>query len=323
MVWPEFAQRLRLEGLEHGSEEAKEILQFLVDEWNAFFNSQELVSGLEAAFQSLPRLEALTLTKVSPKGLLNSSLTKYPYASASYFVRPTWYERKPYYIRKRAAGTDYFTRMFTKLVDAVYPTNVKLTHFKVWVGASSNYLRDGVILGSPNTLSRAAAVFRTCRVLKLGVHLCFGHAEVLRANSILSVVAAAEQLRELDLSSHQYQPCGGHESQREGMLFEHILGNGHIWPQLEKICFPSMRMHEHDVIAFLKRHKKTLKVVGLGGGMLVTGDWASVMMFIKEEMKHVGLELPWSPRDLSGHLYKNEVYRDEELMRRARLRVGG
>lgn len=303
MIWEQFNEQLRMEKISHGDEmqtvRAQEIFESSVEGWYEFQISQEYTGSLSAAFSGFPRLEAIQMVHGAPMAMER----QYTYREIDMYP----FEPKPEFHGEHGAEKDYL-RGFAVLVNAAYFAGSKLNSFRM-TGMNTEEIVDQSVFENTELLQRAAVVFRNCRVMEL--HLGIDSIEVIdkiKMNPLLNMLAPAERLEELCLGF-------GNTAPSESYLFPHIFGEEQVWPSLKKLELWTIEMHEYELIAFLERHKATLKTILISNGLLFTGCWNNIMRFMKENLRLESLEV-W---DLfykygEGDDYRNYSHSESQMM---------
>ncbi|KAK2598146.1 hypothetical protein QQS21_005697 [Conoideocrella luteorostrata] len=128
-------------------------------------------------------------------------------------------------------------------------------------------ISPGSFLFSSHDLELCYAAFSQLR--KISFSLCPASTDyernILMEGNIATVLAAATELKELRFDF----TCDSND-----VPLEKFLGT-HVWPQLRSISLLNKEMSEDELVALLKRHCKTLKVLCLDSCELYGGTWAS------------------------------------------------
>ncbi|OAA34217.1 F-box domain, Skp2-like protein [Metarhizium rileyi] len=123
------------------------------------------------------------------------------------------------------------------------------------------------LLFSPLDLKNCCTAFSQLR--KIAFSLCPASTDdewdILMEGNLAAVLAAATELEELTFDF----TCSSND-----VPLEKCLGT-HVWPQLRSIRLLHKEMSSDELVALLKRHCKTLKVLCLDSCHLYDGTWAS------------------------------------------------
>lgn len=303
MIWEQFNEQLRMEGLSHGQEmqeaRAQELFKSSVQGWYEFQTSPEYTAILSAAFAGLHRLEAIQMVHGAPMAMER----QYTYREIDIYP----FEPTPEFHGEYGAEKDYL-RGFAALINATYLAGSKLTSFRM-TGMNTEEIVDQSVFENTELLQRAAAVLRNCKVLELHLGIDSNEAvDKFKTNPLLNVLAPAEHLEELCLGFGNTAPSEPH-------LFPHIFGEEQVWPRLRKLELWTIDMHEHELIAFLERHKTTLKTILISNGLLFTGCWNNIMRFMKEHLQLESLEV-WDLfcKHSDGDVYRNYTHSESQMM---------
>lgn len=303
MIWEQFNEQLRMEGLSHDDEmqgtRAQEIFKSSIQGWYEFQTSPEYTTFISAAFAGFPRLETIQMVHGGPMAMER----QYTYQKIDLYP----FEPTPEFHGGYGSEKDYL-RGFAALINAAYLAGSKLTSFRM-TGMNTEEIVDQSVFENTELLQRAAVVFRNCRVLE--IHLGIDSSEVVdkfKVNPLLNVLAPAEHLEELCLGFGNTAPSGPH-------LFPHIFGEEKVWPRLRKLELWTTDMHENELIAFLERHKTTLKSILISNGLLFTGCWNNIMRFMKEHLQLESLEV-WDLfcKHSDGEIYCNYSHSESQMM---------
>lgn len=303
MIWEQFNEQLRMEGLSHDDEthgaRAQEIFKSSVQGWYEFQTSPEYTAVLSAAFAGFPRLEGIHMLHGAPMAMER----QYTYREIDMYP----FEPTPEFHGEYVSEKDYL-RGFAALINAAYLAGSKLTSFRI-TGMNTEEIVDQSVFEDVELLQRAAVVFRNCRVLEL--HLGIDSVEIIdkfKSNPLLNVLAPAERLEELCLGFGNTAPSEPH-------LFSHIFGEDQVWPCLRKLELWTIDMHEYELIAFLERHRATLRTILISNGLLFTGCWNNIMRFMKENLQLESLEV-WDLfcKHGDGDTYRNYSHFETKMM---------
>lgn len=303
MIWEQFNEQLRMEGLSHDDEthgaRAQEIFKSSIQGWYEFQTSPEYTTVLSTALAGFPRLEGIQMVHGAPMAMER----QYTYREIDMYP----FEPTPEFHGEYGAEKDYL-RGFAALINAAYLAGSKLTSFRM-TGMDTGEIVDQSVFENIELFQRAAVVLRNCQVLEL--HLGIDSVEVVdkfKTNPLLNVLAPAERLEELCLGFGNTAPSEPH-------LFPHIFGEDQVWPCLRKLELWTIDMHEYELIAFLERHKTTLRTILISNGLLFTGCWNNIMRFIKDNLQLESLEV-WDLfcKHSDGDTYRNYSHFETQMM---------
>lgn len=193
-------------------------------------------------------------------------------------------------------------RSFKALVDAAYIADLKLTSFRTSGSIGQAVFEDYELLG------RATSVFRTCRVLELDFSFehCYDTDQHVENNPLFGILKPATHLEKLKLS-------GALRQDPETSLAIY-LGESYVWGRLKNIDFMGLGFHEHELNAFMGRHKGTLKIVSIWHCKLYSGNWPDVMRFMRRtkfSLEWLSLDVDLQDIDATGEEY---IYDEEQNM---------
>lgn len=299
MVWRPFSEQIGSKNLNDLDYRTLFIFRTLANECQEFQKSSDYAAMLSASFSRFPRLSTISLREVSPWTSPHSEavtlMDRYAYTVDPPHFHGSWGER------------DHL-RAFSALIDATHFAGTTLKSF------TTNGLIDQALFDNRRLLSRAASVFRSCRVLKLlfcgeepSPTVC-GHPVTPRllANPLLDVLSPAIELEELTIEFSSCPSAG-----RGGELFTKIFGTQHRWLMLREVNLGAIDLPYEELLAFLNRHKATLRGFTTSCCDLVNGSWLDVMVFLKDNMMLKRLELDDS---LADEFRKDYSSKDVEMM---------
>lgn len=197
-------------------------------------------------------------------------------------------------------------RSFKALVDAAYISDLKLTSFRTSGSIGQAVFEDDELL------RRATSVFTTCRVLELD--FSFEHwydtDQHVENNPLFGILKPATHLEKLKLS-------GALRQDPETSLAIY-LGESYVWPCLKNIDFMGLGFHEHELNAFMERHKRTLKDVSIWHCKLYSGSWPDVMRFMRRakfDLEWLSLDVDLQDIDPTGEEYIYDEGQNMLMMR--------
>lgn len=279
MVWRPFTEQIGSKDIDKLDYRTLIIFRSLVNECQEFQQSSDYAAMLSASFSRLPRLSNIALLEISPSTCPKSEaitlMDRYAHAVDPPHFHGSWGEK------------DHL-RAFSALIDAAYFAGATLNSF------TTTGLIDQALFDNRRLLRRAASVFRSCRVLKLlfcgeePPPAVYGSpvAPRLLENVLFDVISPATELEDL-MVEFSACPLAG----RGGELFAGVFGVGHVWPRLRELAIGAIDLPYEELLAFLSRHKTTLRGLSICCCELVNGSWSSLMLFLRENMTLERLEL--------------------------------
>lgn len=284
-IWPNFYKNLKLANIDPNEDcgvwrvKIMQLAKSAFKDYKEFKTSPDYTAMLSTAFVRLPRLEAITIGKRDPRDRPNYPVSQYITSSEG--------EGGRFY--SEGKGTADFTRAFGAMVDAAYLADAKILYFRAdafrpFVGALSI---DKSAWDNPHLLPRAAAVFRNCRVIELGLyhHKDDGTGPLtqrIREKSLYFLFVAARNLEELVIT---FNLRGGGND-----LFRNVFGTQNSWPHLTKMEYSAIDVPMMDLITFLARYVKTLRRISIHNSRLLTGVWLQVARFMQRFLQLVSLK---------------------------------
>lgn len=295
MVWRPFTEQVGSKSVGNLDLDYQTLAIFrsLVNECQNFQQSSDYAAMLSASFSRLPRLSTLALREVSslayPRSETLTLMDRYAHAVDPPQFHGSWGEK------------DHL-RAFSALIDAAYFAGTPLDSF------TTDGLIDQALFDNRLLLSRAKSVFRGCRTLKL---LFCGeeplptlyrqpHTQRLLENPLFDVIAPALGLEELVVGFSTCPMTG-----RGGALFTNILGTHHVWPKLCEVNLGTIDLPHQELLAFLDRHRKTLRGFVVSRCNLVGGSWRDIVMFMRDSMALKKLELSGVTSDAQTKAYSS------------------
>lgn len=308
MVWRPFTEQIGSKSIDNLDLDYQTLAIFrsLVNECQNFQQSSDYAAMLSAAFSRLPRLSALALREVSsltyPRSETLTLMDRYAHAVDPPQFHGSWGEK------------DHL-RAFSALVDAAYFAGTTLDSF------TTDGLIDQALFDNQLLLSRATGVFRGCRVLRLlfcgeePVPALYGQplSPRLLENPLFDVLAPALGLEELAVGFSACPMAG-----RGGTLFTKILGTQHVWPKLREVDLGTIDLPYQELLAFLDRHRATLRGFTVSCCNLIGGLWRDVMLFMRDNMTFQKLQLSGALSDV-----RSKVYSPRELAMMVDFVLGG
>lgn len=299
MLWRPFTEQVGSKDIDHLDYRTLIVFRALVNECQEFQQSSDYAAMLSASFSRFPRLSKICLREVSPSAPSHSEavtlMDRYAHAVDPPHFHGSWGEK------------DHL-RAFSALIDAAYFAGITLSSF------TTNGLIDQALFDNRTLLSRAAAVFRNCRVLKLlfcgeepppAVYGCPLAPRILE-NSLFDVLSPARALEELTVEFSACPMAG-----RGGALFTNIFGTQHVWPMLQDVNLGAIDLPYEELLAFLERHKATLRGFSVTCCDLMNGSWCDIMIFLKANLTLERLELDDTLVDERRRVYSSG---DAEMM---------
>lgn len=293
MVWRPFTEQVGSKSIDNLDLDYQTLAIFrsLVSECQNFQQSSDYAAMLSASFSRLPRLCALALREVSslacPRSETLTLMDRYAHAVDPPQFHGSWGEK------------DHL-RAFSALMDAAYFAGTTLDSF------TTDGLIDQALFDNQLLLSRATRVFRSCRVLRLSfcgeepVPALYGQplAPRLLENPLFDVLAPALGLEKLAVGFSACPMAG-----RGGALFAKILGTQHVWPKLRDVDLGMIDLPYQELLAFLDRHRATLRAFAVSCCNLVGGLWRDVVVFMRDSMALEKLQLSGALSDARGKVY--------------------
>lgn len=315
IIWPEYIKILDLNGISYHdrSGRATEMINPLISSFDKSLYSGDLAKEFGIVLRGFPKLKAVTVSCPTPYHLSGPILPGLTYLWHYISTKERLYQPADY------------TRMFTTLVSILYLGGVKLDSFEIL--GIERLITGCVFFRSPETVRRAKIVFRNCKSIALSIELKYGTlAHSQQSNSLSLALAFAKRLEKLHVVSYTRDRPNINHGNPEAILFSTIVRTKYVWPKLKTVAFPSIMMHENEIVGFLSRHKATLREVSMGRSILRTSSWVDVMRFIKQNMKLVKLNIS-QLEDFGGLVYSDEekdmiveyVLGDGQLPERANL----
>lgn len=293
MVWRPFTEQVGSKITDNIDYQTLAIFRNIVDECQNFQQSSDYAAMLSASFSRLPRLSALALCEVSsstyPRSETLTLMDRYAHAVDPPQFHGSWGEK------------DHL-RGFSALIDAAYFAGTTLDSF------TTDGLIDQALFDNRLLLSRAKSVFRHCRVLKLlfcgeePLPALYRHplAPRMLETPLFDILAPALDLEELAVGFSACPMAG-----RGGELFTRTLGRQHVWPKLREVNLGTIDLPYQELLAFLDRHRATLRGFTVSCCNLVGGSWGEVMMSLRDSMKLKRLGLNGTLSDASTTLYSS------------------
>lgn len=295
MVWRPFTEQVGSKSVGNLDLDYQTLAIFrsLVNECQNFQQSSDYAAMLSASFSRLPRLSVLALREVSslayPRSETLTLMDRYAHAVDPPQFHGSWGEK------------DHL-RAFSALIDAAYFAGTPLDSF------TTDGLIDQALFDNRLLLSRAKSVFRSCRTLRL---LFCGeeplpalyrqpHTPRLLENPLFDVLAPALGLEELVVGFSACPMAG-----RGGPLFTNILGTHHVWPKLREVNLGTIDLPYQELLAFLHRHRTTLRGFAVSRCNLVGGLWRDIVMFMRDNMALKKLELSGEISDTQTKTYSS------------------